>query len=266
MIKSRAKWHIPGLPPDLIQQIVKEEPDVSKQDIGWISEVQRQAILRKCEGAPCTMRPGTDKGYYLYIEDEGGVYVETVDDKGVPTLETDKWLMMDLITEKDTDKYFTQPGKQEDGNDTETISSTSTADYDREEVETSFANIAEVFHTIGSEYEHLCAILSHMTKVQAVNMISWLPIIPFLGKSEKVKAETKPESATMKPMMTTTMTVALQQDIPEMLCVSEPERVTATELRVTPPVPVDVDTGEVDLEKDAETSKKTFEHTRTESE
>ena len=45
MIKSRAKWHTPGLPPDLIQQIVKEEPDVSKQDIGWISEVQRQAIL-----------------------------------------------------------------------------------------------------------------------------------------------------------------------------------------------------------------------------
>ena len=45
--------------------------------------------------------------------------------------------------------------------------------------------------------------------------------------------------------------------------VSEPERVTATstELRVTPPVPVDVDAGEVDLEKDAETSKKTPEPT-----
>ena len=61
--------------------------------------------------------------------------------------------------------------------------------------------------------------------------------------------------------MTTTMTVAPQQDIPEMLCVSEPERVTATEPRVTPPVPVEVVTGEVDLEKDAETSKKTSEPT-----
>ena len=40
MIKSRAKQHAPGLPPDLIQQIVKEEPDVSKQDIRQISEVQ----------------------------------------------------------------------------------------------------------------------------------------------------------------------------------------------------------------------------------
>ena len=66
----------------------------------------------------------------------------------------------------------------------------------------------------------------------------------------------------MEPM-TTTMTVAPQQDIPEMPHVSELERVTATstEPRVTPPVPVDVDAGEVDLEKDAETSKETSEPT-----
>ena len=102
-----------------------------------------------------------------------------------------------------------------------------------------------------------------MTKVQAVSVISQLPIVPFLGKSEKVKAETKPESATMEPMMTTTMTAAPQQDILEMPHVSELERVTATstEQRATPPVPVDVDAGEVDLEKDAETSKKTSEPT-----
>ena len=176
MIKSRAKWRAPGLPPDLIQRIVKEEPDASKQDIGRISEVQRQAILQKHERAPCTTRPGTDKGYYVYIEDEGGVYVETVDEKDVPTLvldtETDKQLTTDLIAEEDTDKYFTQLGEQEDGNDTETISSTSTADYDREEVEVSLANIAEAFHTTGSEYERLCAIVPQMTKVQPANVIS----------------------------------------------------------------------------------------------
>ena len=45
--------------------------------------------------------------------------------------------------------------------------------------------------------------------------------------------------------------------------VSGLKRVTATstEPRATPPVPVDVDAGEVDLEKDAETSKKTSEPT-----
>ena len=208
------------------------------------------------------MRPGTNKGYYVNIEDKGGVYVETVDEEGVPTMvldmEIDKQLTTDLITEEDTDKYFTQPGKQEDGNDTETISSTSTTDYDREEVETSLANIAKAFHTIGNEYECLCAIVPHMMKVQAVNVISRLPIVPFLGKSEKVKAEMKTESATMETT-TTTVTAALQPDIPEMPRVSEPERVTATKSRLTPPVPVDVDAGEVGLEKDAETSMKTSE-------
>ena len=170
--------------------------------------------------------------------------------------------MTDLITEQDTDKYFTQPGKKEDGNDTETISSTSTADYEREEVETSLANIAEAFHTIGSEYECLCAIVSHMTEVQAVNVISRLPIILFLGKGEKVKAAAKPESATAEPTTTTTTTVAPQQDNPEMPCVSELERVTATEPGVTPLVPVNVDAGEIDLERDAETSKKVSEPTK----
>ena len=88
------------------------------------------------------------------MEDEGGVYLETVDEKGVPILildtETDRQLPTDLITEQDTDKYFTQPNEQEDGNNTETISSMSTADYDREEVETSLATIVEAFHMIGN--------------------------------------------------------------------------------------------------------------------
>ena len=85
------------------------------------------------------------------------MYLETIDEKGVPTLvldtETDRQLPTDRITEQDNDKYFTSPDGQEDGNVTETISSMSTADYDREEVEMSLATVAEAFHTIGIEYE-----------------------------------------------------------------------------------------------------------------
>ena len=103
------------------------------------------------------MRLGTEKGYYVYVEDEDGMYLETIGEKGVPMLvldtETDKQLPTDHIMEQDTDKYFMQPNEQEDGNDTETISSTSTADYDREEVETSLAIVVEAFHMIGNEYE-----------------------------------------------------------------------------------------------------------------
>ena len=38
-----------------------------------------------------------------------------------------------------------------------------------------------------------------MTKVQVASVISRLPVIPFLGKKEKVKAETKLEMGTMGP-------------------------------------------------------------------
>ena len=62
MIKVRAKQHAPGLPPDLIQRIVKEEQDPSKQDIGRISEVKWQVILHKHERIPHSTKPGTDKG------------------------------------------------------------------------------------------------------------------------------------------------------------------------------------------------------------
>ena len=67
--------------------------------------------------------------------------------------ETERQLPTDHVMEQDTDKYFVPPDEQEDGNDTETISSMSTTDYDQEEVQMSFATVAEVFHTIGSKYE-----------------------------------------------------------------------------------------------------------------
>ena len=37
-------------------------------------------ILWKYKKTPLTTRPGTEKGYYVYIEDKGGVYLETIDE------------------------------------------------------------------------------------------------------------------------------------------------------------------------------------------
>ena len=62
---------------------------------------------------------------------------------------------MDLITEEEAATYQV-PGQDDQmpDDDAETISSTSTANYDREEVETSLTNITEAFHTIAQEYEN----------------------------------------------------------------------------------------------------------------
>ena len=79
-------------------------------------------------------------------EDDGDTYLETKDEHRETVLvldtETNQQLVLDLVTEEDTDKYFVQPNEQEDKDETETISSTSTADYDREEVEKSLQAIA----------------------------------------------------------------------------------------------------------------------------
>ena len=118
----------------------------------------------------------------MYVEDEGGVYIETIDEQGILTLvldtETDRQLATDYIMEQDTEKYFVQQEEQKDRDKMETISSTSTADYDQDEVEASLATITNAFHKIGNEYEHLCSIVPHMTKTQVANVIGRLPIIP----------------------------------------------------------------------------------------
>ena len=133
----------------------------------------------------------------MYVEDEGGVYIEMVDEEGVPMLvldtETDRQLAKDYIMKQDTEIYFVQQEEQKDGDEMEMISSTSTADYNREEVEASLTMIADAFHKIGNEYEHLCSIVPCMTKTQAANVIGRLPIVPFMGKGAPVKTDARTE-------------------------------------------------------------------------
>ena len=153
------------------------------------------------------------------------------------------------------DKYFIQPSEQEDGNETKTISSTSTADYDQDEVEASLANIAEAFHKIGNEYEHFCAIV---------------PIILFVVKSGPVKAEVKAEPRKLEPMMMT-MTAVSQEVITEAPNITRPEETTVVQVspRTLPATEMSVGPVEVDIEKDAEAPQQVMEMTEelgTESE
>ena len=80
-----------------------------------------------------------------------------------------------------------EQGNQVSDDDAETISSTSTADYDREEVETSLTSIAEAFHTIAQKYEKLTSTVPHMSKVQVAQVIARLPILTAL--KQELKAE-----------------------------------------------------------------------------
>ena len=203
----------------------------------------------------------------MYVEDEGGVYIETVDENGVPTpvldTETDQQLMMDYITEKDVEKYFVQPKEQENKDETETISSKSMTDYDRDEVEASLTTIADAFHKIGNEYEHLCSIIPHMSKTQAANVISRLPMIPFMGKNMPVKTEPKIEPERSEPVATmTTVTTPDQMSTTEVMITSGQKKTAIAQTTTRTPLVVGLDTApeaEIDIEKDAEASKRSRE-------
>ena len=102
---------------------------------------------------------------------------------------------------------------------------------------TSLTNIAEAFHTIAQEYEKLTGTIPHMSKVQAAQVITRLPILPAVKqelkaeKSETAKTtETEPvpgtsqelpaaeagESAVVPPEeVTTQLTVEEKEDEPD---------------------------------------------------
>ena len=97
-----------------------------------------------------------------------------------------------MITEAEASTY--QVPEQDDptiDDNAETISSTSTADYNHEEVGTSLSTISDAFHTIAQEYEKLTDTVPHMSKIQAMQVIARLPMLPILKQEvKKEKLET----------------------------------------------------------------------------
>ena len=138
-----------------------------------------------------------------------GCLIEQRDGQTVQDTDTDQQLPTDLITEAEASTY--QVPEQDDptiDDDAETIKSTSTADYNREEVETSLSTISDAFHTIAQEYEKLTDTVLHMSKIQAAQLIARLPVLPILKqevKKEKletadvVEIEPVPGSSTERP-------------------------------------------------------------------
>ena len=84
--------------------------------------------------------------------------------------------------------------------DAKTISSTSTADYDHKEVETSLATISEAFHTIAQQYEKLTGTIPHMSKIQATQVIVRLPILPVQKQEMKIEKTEAAKTVEAEPV------------------------------------------------------------------
>ena len=187
VIEERTKAQTPGLPIDLIKRSVQVEP-TEKQELHQMTEKQRVRTQIKQDEIPRADRPGTGKGYYLFMEDNAGCMVKQQSGQVIRDTDTEQHLPTDLITEEEGTMYqVPEQDNQTMDEDAKTISSTSIDDYDREEVETSLTTISEAFHTIAQEYEKLTGTISHMSKIQAIQVIVRLPILPV--QKQEVKME-----------------------------------------------------------------------------
>ena len=180
-----------------------------RQELHRMTEKQRTWTQIKQDEIPQTDRPGTGRGYYLFIEDDAGCMIEQRSRQVIQDTDTEQHLPTDLITEAEATTYrVPEQNNPTIDDDTETISLSSTADYDCEEVETSLTTISKVFHTIVQEYEKLTTTVPHMSKIQAAQVIAKLPILPVLKQETKmekteatktVEAEPVPRTSTEQP-------------------------------------------------------------------
>ena len=69
--------------------------------------------------------------------------------------------------------------------DTVTISSTSTADYDRDEAEDIINKIASCHTFLAKHYEDVNKIIPHMTKTQLALYLGKLPVMPMVKAKDK---------------------------------------------------------------------------------
>ena len=98
IIEERTKARAPGLPVDLIKRHVWEEP-AGKQELHRMTERQKTQFLVKQDEIPRMERPGTNRGYYLFVEDDMGCLIEQQSRQTIQDTNTDRHLPTDLITE-----------------------------------------------------------------------------------------------------------------------------------------------------------------------
>ena len=88
---------------------------------------------------------------------------------------TPTFIPTDVLTEKIASGYL-----PDDDSDGETISSTSTADYDRDEAEDLVDKIASCHSALSTHYLKLCSLVPHMSKTQLGLYLGKIPFTPLI--------------------------------------------------------------------------------------
>ena len=107
-------------------------------------------------------------------QEEGGKEKEQEPAPSTST-KTPTFIPTDVLTEKIASGYL-----PDDDSDGETISSTSTADYDRDEAEDLVDKIASCHSALSTHYLKLCSLVPHMSKTQLGLYLGKIPFTPLI--------------------------------------------------------------------------------------
>ena len=127
-----------------------------------------------------------------------GQIVEAQKEEDTQLKKGDWVLIPDIISEQMAEEYIKEEGLDDnEPSDAETISSTSTADFDREEAKDLLDKISSCQTVLSQHYNQLNQIVPHMTNAQLANYMGKIHIMPL------VKAESGPVTKTYTEETTT---------------------------------------------------------------
>ena len=125
---------------------------------------------------------------------------ETVETKDQPSTSIsttdDRVLVPDVISQAMADDYMKEEELEEEDSDAETISSTSTADYDREEAEDLLDKISPCHTALATHYNKMNEVIPHMTKTQMAQYLGKVHILNIVKMEGTVSKTYSSEPAT----------------------------------------------------------------------
>ena len=112
---------------------------------------------------------------------QAGQMVEAQKEKDTQLKKDDRVLIPDVISEQMAEEYIKEEGLDDnEPSDAETISSTSTADFDREEAEDLLDKVSSCQTALSQHYNKLNQIVPHMTNAQMAQYLGKIHIMPLM--------------------------------------------------------------------------------------
>ena len=203
--RLKVKEHYPGIPTDLIETLshpiegeVQDIDCMTEQEIIKIEQkhamVPRRWVNMKSKKKTIILCIDPDSDSDVVIEEEEGDFREwciitrgnewNVEEEAEQA--DDEW--SEPLTTIETEPGMSLAADQETEDKDETISSTSTQDFDREKVEREFINLASHYQQIRESFKKLVEEVPHMKKQQLATNLAKMPILPMIKIEEKVSS------------------------------------------------------------------------------